>query len=63
MNTETARARAWSGLMLVARRELAVRTHSAAFRLSTVILLAAAVAGIAITSALAGGPQRGVSAR
>jgi ABC-2 type transport system permease protein len=44
--------------MLVARRELAVRTHSAAFRLSTVILLAAAVAGIAITSALAGGPQR-----
>lgn len=44
--------------MLVARRELAVRTRSTAFRVSTIILLAVAVAGIAITSALAGGPQR-----
>lgn len=58
MNADTGRARVWWGLMLVARRELAVRTRSTAFRVSTVILLAAAVGGIAITSALVGGPQR-----
>jgi ABC-2 type transport system permease protein len=51
-------AGAWRGLALVARRELSVRTHSTAFRVSTVILLAAAVAAIAIASALAGGTQR-----
>jgi ABC-2 type transport system permease protein len=48
----------WWGLVLVARRELAVRTRSTAFRVSTIILMAAAVAGITIAAALAGGPQR-----
>jgi hypothetical protein len=46
------------GLMLVARRELAVRVRSTAFRVSTIILLVAAVAGIAIPAALIGHPQR-----
>ena len=45
------------GLMLVARRELIVRARSMAFRVSTLILLAAAVAGIAIPAALTGDPQ------
>ena len=58
MNTNTGRARVWWGLMLVARRELAVRTRSTAFRVSTIILVVAAVAGITIGAALAGGPQR-----
>lgn len=58
MNADTGRARVWWGLMLVARRELAVRTRSTAFRVSTIILVAAVAAGIAVTSALAGGPQR-----
>ncbi len=58
MNADNGRVRAWPGLMLVARRELAARTRSMAFRVSTLILVAVAVAGIAIASALAGGPQR-----
>jgi ABC-2 type transport system permease protein len=58
MNANTGRARVWWGLMLVARRELAVRTRSTAFRVSTIILVAAAVAGITTAAALAGGPQR-----
>jgi ABC-2 type transport system permease protein len=58
MNKNTGRARVWWGLMLVARRELAVRTRSTAFRVSTIILVAVAVVGIAVTSALTGGPQR-----
>jgi ABC-2 type transport system permease protein len=58
MNADTGRARIWWGLVLVARRELAVRTRSVAFRVSTIILVVAAVAGIAIAAALAGGPQR-----
>jgi ABC-2 type transport system permease protein len=48
----------WWGLVLVARRELAVRTRSVAFRVSTMILVVAAVAGITIAAALVGGPQR-----
>ena len=44
--------------MLVARRELIVRVRSTAFRVSTIILLAVTVAGIAITAALTGHPQR-----
>jgi len=43
--------------MLVARRELVVRARSTAFRVSTIILLVAAVAGIAIPAALIGHPQ------
>ena len=58
MNADTSRARVWWGLALVARRELAVRIRSTAFRVSTIILLVAAVAGITIAAALAGGPQR-----
>jgi ABC-2 type transport system permease protein len=58
MSADNGWARIWRGVVLVARRELAVRTRSTAFRVSTIILLAAAVAGIAVTSALAGRPQR-----
>jgi ABC-2 type transport system permease protein len=58
MNEDTSRARALSGLMLVARRELAARARSTAFRVSTIILLAATVAGIAIPAALIGRTQR-----
>jgi ABC-2 type transport system permease protein len=58
MNADTGGARVWWGLMLVARRELAVRTRSTTFRVSTIILVVAAVAGIATAAALAGGPQR-----
>jgi ABC-2 type transport system permease protein len=58
MSGDTGRARVWWGLMLVARRELAVRVRSTAFRLSTIILLAATVAGIAIAAALLGHTQR-----
>jgi ABC-2 type transport system permease protein len=58
MNGDTGRARVLRALMLVARRELAVRVRSTAFRVSTIILLAVTVAGIAITAALIGHPQR-----
>jgi ABC-2 type transport system permease protein len=58
MSGDTGRARVMWGLMLVARRELAVRVRSTAFRVSTIILLAATVAGIAIAAALLGHPQR-----
>ena len=44
--------------MLVARREVVVRARTTAFRVSTVILLAVTVAGIAIAAALSGHPQR-----
>lgn len=54
----TGRWRAFSELMLVARREVAVRTRSTAYRLTTVILLIATVAGIAVTAELTGRPQR-----
>ena len=43
--------------MLVARRELAVRLRGTAFRVSTILLLAVTVAGIAIPAALIGRTQ------
>ena len=58
MSGDTGRARVLRGLMLVARRELIVRVRGTAFRVSTIILLAVTVAGIAIPAALAGHPQR-----
>ena len=58
MSEDTGRARVLRGLMLVARRELTVRVRSTAFRVSTITLLAVTVAGIAITAALTGHPQR-----
>jgi hypothetical protein len=58
MNTDVGGARVRWGLTLVARRELAVRIRSTAFRVSTIILVLAAVAGITAAAALAGGPQR-----
>jgi ABC-2 type transport system permease protein len=58
MSGDEGRARVLEGLMLVVRRELAVRTRSAAFRVSTLILLAVTVAGIAVSAALTGHPQR-----
>jgi len=57
MSGEAGPARGLWGLMLVARRELVVRARSTAFRVSTIILLVAAVAGIAIPAALIGHPQ------
>ena len=45
-------------LTLVARREVATRMRGTAFRVSTIVLLAATVAGIAIAAALTGHPQR-----
>jgi ABC-2 type transport system permease protein len=57
MNEDTSRARVFSGLMLVARRELAVRLRGTAFRVSTILLLAVTVAGIAIPAALIGRTQ------
>lgn len=45
-------------LVLIARRELTTRMRGTAFRLSTVVLVACAVAGIAIPAALLGHPQR-----
>ncbi len=44
-------------VVLVTRRELAVRIRSTAFRVSTILLLAGTVAGIAIPAALLGRPQ------
>jgi ABC-2 type transport system permease protein len=44
-------------LTLVARREVATRMRSTAFRVSTIVALAATVAGIAIAAALTGHPQ------
>jgi ABC-2 type transport system permease protein len=58
MNADFTRGRGRADLMLVARRELAVRIRGTAFRVSTILLLAVTVAGIAIASALAGHPQR-----
>ena len=58
MSREAGRARALRELMLVARREVVVRARTTAFRVSTVILLAVTVAGIAIAAALSGHPQR-----
>ena len=43
--------------MLVARRELAMRLRGTAFRVSTILLLAVTVAGIAIAAALTGASQ------
>ncbi len=57
MSGDAGRARVFSGLMLVARRELVVRARSTAFRVSTIILLVATVAGIAIPAALIGRAQ------
>lgn len=45
-------------LMLIARREVVIRMRGTAFRLSTALLLACTVAGIAIPAALIGHPQR-----
>jgi hypothetical protein len=42
----------------VAHRELAVRVRGTAFGMSTILLLAVTVAGIAIAAALTGHPQR-----
>ena len=58
MNGGTGPAGVWWGLVLVARRELAMRVRSTAFRVSTVLLLAATVVGIAVAAALLGHPQR-----
>ena len=57
MSGDPGRPRVFGGLILVARRELIVRTRSMAFRVSTLILLVAAVAGIAIPAALIGHPR------
>ena len=57
MSGDAGRARVFAGLMLVARRELVVRVRGMAFRVSTIILLVVAVAGIAIPAALIGRPQ------
>ncbi|HEX5300090.1 MAG TPA: hypothetical protein VFW50_24140 [Streptosporangiaceae bacterium] len=45
-------------LVLVARREVTTRMRGTVFRLSTVVLLACTVAGIAIPAALIGHPHR-----
>ena len=45
-------------LILVARREMTTRMRGTAFRVSTVLLLACTVAGIAVPAALIGHPQR-----
>jgi len=45
-------------LLLVARREVTTRMRGTAFRLSTIVLLACTVAGIAIPAALIGHPHR-----
>ena len=45
-------------LMLIARREVTTRMRGTAFRVSTALLLACTVAGIAIPAALIGHPQR-----
>jgi ABC-2 type transport system permease protein len=58
MSGDTGPTRVFGGLLLVARRELVVRLRSTAFRVSTLILLAGTVAGIAIPTALIGGPRR-----
>jgi len=58
MNGGTGPAGVPWGLVLVARRELAMRVRSTAFRVSTILLVAAAVAGIAVAAALLGHPQR-----
>ena len=51
-------ARGLRELTLVARREVTTRMRGTAFRVSTIVLLAATVAGIAIAAALTGHPQR-----
>jgi ABC-2 type transport system permease protein len=58
MNEIARRVRDVRDLALVARRELATRMRGTAFRVSTILLLAATVAGIAILAALTGHPQR-----
>jgi ABC-2 type transport system permease protein len=58
MNGDSGRVRGGPDLLLVARRELAVRMRGTAFRVSTILLLAVTVAGIAIAAALTGHPQR-----
>jgi hypothetical protein len=50
-------AQALRQLLLVTRRELAVRVRGTAFRVSTIILLIVTAAGIAIPAKLIGGPQ------
>ena len=58
MNADSGSAWGSRDLVLVARRELAVRMRGTAFRLSTILLLAVTVAGIAVAAALTGHPQR-----
>jgi ABC-2 type transport system permease protein len=58
MSRQAGRSRDLRELMLVARRELVVRVRGTAFRVSTIILLAVTVAGIAVAAALTGHPQR-----
>ena len=58
MNAASSRGRGRLDLILVAYRELTVRIRGTAFRVSTLILLAVTVAGIAIAAALAGHLQR-----
>ena len=48
MNTDFNRGLGWPDLLLVARRELTVRMRGTAFRVSTILLLAVTVAGIAV---------------
>ncbi len=57
MTEDTGPARALRELLLVARRELAVRVRGTAFRVSTIIVLIVTAAGIAIPAGLIGGPQ------
>jgi ABC-2 type transport system permease protein len=45
-------------LLMVTRRELAVRVRGTAFRVSTIIVLIVTAAGIAIPAGLIGGPQQ-----
>jgi hypothetical protein len=57
MSEDAGPAQALRQLLLVTRRELAVRVRGTAFRVSTIILLIVTAAGIAIPVKLIGGPQ------
>jgi len=57
MSEDAGPAQAPRQLLLVTRRELAVRVRGTAFRVSTIILLIITAAGIAIPLKLIGGPQ------
>ena len=57
MSEDAAPAQALRELLMVTRRELAVRVRGTAFRVSTIIVMIVTAAGIAIPAWLIGGPQ------